>query len=413
MLDRLLRSLPFARIDDAARARLYKLTGGLPLAVQLVVRQLGRDADSTVSKVLDTLEGSGDLGKEIYAGCIARLAPRAQRVLRCLAHFEADDLPEGLLKSVVTEVLGETHADAAGEFRKIRMRLLNSGLLQPQGHTAYRMHRLVQGSALGGRDGGREATDAENMQHAARAICSTWNAKYDKYQISTWAYADQLIPHVQCFARRCLARAGALSLDVVRAMVGGSVEGLLFQGGFHLSEHRHSLNAAEAMMRNCQRIVEGAVGLSARDKSLGLAVVEHGLGMVQVYLCHNDNAALYFAKALEKRRSILGENHRVLADTYNHMGNVFYNKGDYDAALEHYKKALDIELPVLGEKHPSVATTYSNMGNVFYNKGDYDAALDHYKKALDIQLAVLGEKHPSVATTYGCCLLYTSPSPRD
>ena len=79
VLDRLLQSLPLVRIDDTARARLYKLTGGLPLAVQLVVRQLGRDGDSTVSKVLDTFEGSGDLGKRIYTGCIARLTPLHSR----------------------------------------------------------------------------------------------------------------------------------------------------------------------------------------------------------------------------------------------------------------------------------------------------------------------------------------------
>ena len=105
VLERLLRTSPHVMLDDAQRARLFKLTEGVPLAVQLAVRQLGLDAGSAVSEVLSALESS--LATTIYAGCIARLTPSAQSVLRCLAHFEADDLPESLLEAVAAEVLGE------------------------------------------------------------------------------------------------------------------------------------------------------------------------------------------------------------------------------------------------------------------------------------------------------------------
>ena len=79
-----------------------------PLAVQLTVRRLRQEQAGEVSEVLSNLEKTGDVATEIYAGCIAKLTAPAQSVLRCLAQFEADDLPEVLLKAVAAEVLGGT-----------------------------------------------------------------------------------------------------------------------------------------------------------------------------------------------------------------------------------------------------------------------------------------------------------------
>jgi tetratricopeptide (TPR) repeat protein len=54
---------------------------------------------------------------------------------------------------------------------------------------------------------------------------------------------------------------------------------------------------------------------------------------------------------------------------------------------------------VLGEDHPDNATTYNNIGAVLYEKGDYDGAMVMYQKALAIQAVVLGD-NPSTAPTY-------------
>ena len=53
-----------------------------------------------------------------------------------------------------------------------------------------------------------------------------------------------------------------------------------------------------------------------------------------------------------------------MASTYNNIGLVHHNKGEYDKALEHYKKALAIDLKQLGPEHPDLASTYGNIGNV-------------------------------------------------
>ena len=62
--------------------------------------------------------------------------------------------------------------------------------------------------------------------------------------------------------------------------------------------------------------------------------------------------------------------------------------------MEYYIKAWEIKKDVLGENHPDTAISYNNIGVVYYNLGDYDKALEYYNKALEIRKAVLGESHP-------------------
>ena len=112
VVDGLLQSSPHVVLDDTDRDRLYKVTAGVPLAVHLTVKRLRHEAAGEVSKVLMNLEKTGGVGTEIYAECIAKLTAPAQSVLRCLAQFEADDLPEVLLKAVVAEVLGKRDGTA-------------------------------------------------------------------------------------------------------------------------------------------------------------------------------------------------------------------------------------------------------------------------------------------------------------
>ena len=89
-----------------------------------------------------------------------------------------------------------------------------------------------------------------------------------------------------------------------------------------------------------------------------------------------------------------------MATSYDNIGSVCHNKGEYDKALEWYQKCLDIELKTLGAEHPDVASSYNNIGSVWENKGEYDKALEWYQKSLDIRLKTLGAEHPDVATLY-------------
>ena len=73
-----------------------------------------------------------------------------------------------------------------------------------------------------------------------------------------------------------------------------------------------------------------------------------------------------------------------MAISYNNIGLVHDNKGEYDKALEHYQKALAIVLKQLGAEHPSVARSYNNMAYVYEAKKDLAKAKEYWEKAYDL-----------------------------
>ena len=165
--------------------------------------------------------------------------------------------------------------------RSIKKCLLASGPLQRQGHTAYRMHRLVQASVISRvvapvaedtGDGGCHA-DSGDVERAARGIRSAWQTVYDETKTSTWLAADLLVPHVQCLFDRCVGHGGQLSADTVCAIVD---ERLLQSCTWHITWNRHSLHsAATIMLCNCDNILTGAVGVSDSKKVLGSVCVQN------------------------------------------------------------------------------------------------------------------------------------------
>jgi len=90
-----------------------------------------------------------------------------------------------------------------------------------------------------------------------------------------------------------------------------------------------------------------------------------------------------------------------VATSYNNIGLVHDNKGEYDKALEHYQKCLAIELKKLGPEHPSVAISYHNMALAYKAKKDLAKAKEHWEKAYEIFLKKLGPNHPNTKLVKG------------
>ena len=64
------------------------------------------------------------------------------------------------------------------------------------------------------------------------------------------------------------------------------------------------------------------------------------------------------------------------ANAYHGMGVAYEYKQDYDKAIECYQKAIEL--------NPKDAVAYYNMGNAYYNKQDYDKAIECYQKAIEL-----------------------------
>ncbi len=126
----------------------------------------------------------------------------------------------------------------------------------------------------------------------------------------------------------------------------------------------------------------------------------NNIGLVYSEQGDYDKALEYYFKALDIDKKVLGKKHPSTASSYNNIGLVYDEQGDYDKALEYYFKALEIWENILGTEHPYTATSYNNIGAIYYSKGDYDKALEYYFKALDIREKVLGKEHPDTAQSY-------------
>ena len=169
---------------------------------------------------------------------------------------------------------------------------------------------------------------------------------------------------------------------------------LLWEYGIFLGKYAYYKESLEVNLRFI-RLSEETNG-----KNETTARSYNNIGIVYANLGDYDKALEYLFKALEIKKDVLGENKSDTASSYNNIGVVYRNLGEYDKALEYYFKALEIEKEVLGENHPDTASSYNNIGVVYKNLGDYDKALEYHFKALEIKKDVLGENHPDTAGSY-------------
>ena len=169
---------------------------------------------------------------------------------------------------------------------------------------------------------------------------------------------------------------------------------LLWKYGSFLNTYAYYTEAEQVYLRLIQ------ISEDTNGQNVITAASYNNIGNVYSESGNYDKALEYHFKALEIYKALLGENNSYTAGSYGNIGLVYDNLGDYDKALEYGFKALEIRKDVLGENHPDTAESYNNIGTVYSILGDYGKALEYYNKALEIRKDVLGEKHPDTAGSY-------------
>jgi tetratricopeptide (TPR) repeat protein len=124
----------------------------------------------------------------------------------------------------------------------------------------------------------------------------------------------------------------------------------------------------------------------------------NNLGIVNNHLGNNTTAMECYNKCLE----ICKEDSIAMCTILRHIGNVYYDKSDYDEALSYYKKALDIrEHQHNDDDKEDIAQLYENIGTVYSDVGNFNLAKDYFDKSYEMIKQDKGDKSSEFA---GCLL---------
>lgn len=108
-----------------------------------------------------------------------------------------------------------------------------------------------------------------------------------------------------------------------------------------------------------------------------------------------DQAEKYFKTLLIS----LPYDHEDIPSVYHQMGNVFYEKDEWNMALDFDKKAYDLRCQCSPSDHLQIASSLNTIGLVHESRQDYDLALDHLKRALTIYKKHYSCDHLNIAKT--------------
>lgn len=104
----------------------------------------------------------------------------------------------------------------------------------------------------------------------------------------------------------------------------------------------------------------------------------------------------YGVIALQMRQQLFGNEHEVVAASYNDLGLV-YSLIDPDKALAYYDLALPIYQKLHGSSHPKIAIVNGNMGALYIQLKLYGDAIANFESALDIWKNIYPNGHPNEA----------------
>jgi tetratricopeptide (TPR) repeat protein len=74
-----------------------------------------------------------------------------------------------------------------------------------------------------------------------------------------------------------------------------------------------------------------------------------------------------------------------VALSYYNIGNICYEKGEFEKALEYFQQCLEINMKILGTGHPYVGVAYFSVGNCQKELQLYDNAIETYLKGYEIE----------------------------
>ncbi len=126
----------------------------------------------------------------------------------------------------------------------------------------------------------------------------------------------------------------------------------------------------------------------------------------------NLNQAISILEELLIQNKLTGKNKvkNILTISYNNLGNVYSEEGDYARALDNYFKSLKIAEEINDKKRQAI--NLGNIGTVYDEQKEYEKALHYYGKALKIAQELNDKKRQaSIMSNIGIVHMYQNKFP--
>jgi tetratricopeptide (TPR) repeat protein len=387
---------PLGRYEASAR-ELIQLVGGLPLAIELAVRQVQRPADlpALVERLrrdpsLSTLRLSVGVGREItlesaFAPSVKALSGLLERRFRLLGAFEPErfDLP------AIMAVWEETRRGVAQDHLQL---LANEALVSRTGDDQiYGQHAALHAYALALLESSKELPDAR-LRHAGYYLTLA--------RQSDWRTVEANDRQIRLGWKTALALGGPLMLDYLRTLDKYFVRRGQWRDLLEWSQAALAVldPGDDAGRLLCLGDVAAAfVGLTRLDEALSASMQQLALAQrlndkvaeadatVRMGSIYRTRGQYADARSwLERGRQLLEgtSDGSPLVNALMNLGLLARTRGVYDQALDYFNQALKIAQGAGDQLGEAAALNF--LGSLYRRSGQLEAALDHYGRSREL-----------------------------
>ncbi|CUS15405.1 unnamed protein product [Tuber aestivum] len=301
---------------------------------------------------------------------ITEQMPAAGDLLRLIAFFERQNIPEQLLRESGVEGM-----DDPVEFRLAVGKVSGFSLVTAtigKDTTFYELHRLVQLSI-------QAYLSPEELNKWRTTALRVISRIFPKYEHKLRNICDAYIPHAL-------------------AVTGGQTDVIAEDLCFRMAEwflNLGSYDRAEVQIRRCIRLREEHKE-QGWDKGHWRLML---LGRVSACQGKAREAKMILQSVLDELTGSLGPNDLDAVACLSYLGNVMSDLGEYVESEAMNRRVLEGRGKILGAEHPDTLISVGNLATVLRNQRKYDESEAMDRRALEGREKGLGPDHPDTLTS--------------
>ena len=127
--------------------------------------------------------------------------------------------------------------------------------------------------------------------------------------------------------------------------------------------------------------------------------IQHNLALLHRRSGRYREAEILLREVLRSRDSLLGV-HPDVGATYNVLGALYSDIGEYDRAVDAIQRSLSIDRETLGDEHEHVAGDMELLAGVLIEAGRFDEARGWLMQSMSLRVKLHGADDPDTAISY-------------